>query len=88
MELGDNKILNVGLLLVATLVVAKLKSALIMPKSNKRLPPVIESWPILGGLLRFLKGPMVMLREEYPMLGSVFTSKQLDPIQFLLQLRH
>ena len=33
-ELDDNKILNVGLLLVATLLVAKLISALVMPRSK------------------------------------------------------
>lgn len=70
----DSKFFNVGLLVVATLLAAKLISALIMPKSNKRLPPVIKAWPpLIGGLLRFLKGPIIMLREEYPKLGSVFT---------------
>ncbi|KAJ8574269.1 hypothetical protein K7X08_026074 [Anisodus acutangulus] len=78
MELGDNKILNVGLLLAATLLVAKLISVLIMPRSNKRLPPVIKSWPLIGGLIRFLKGPVVMLKEEYPKLGSVFTLNLLN----------
>ncbi|KAK1552875.1 hypothetical protein Q3G72_024822 [Acer saccharum] len=69
----DNKYYNVGLLIVATLLVAKLISALIMPRSSKRLPHVVNGWPVIGGLLRFLKGPIVMLREEYPKLGSVFT---------------
>ncbi|KAK4380541.1 hypothetical protein RND71_002403 [Anisodus tanguticus] len=78
MEIGDNKILNVGLLLAATLLVAKLISVLIMPRSNKRLPPVIKSWPLIGGLIRFLKGPVVMLKEEYPKLGSVFTLNLLN----------
>lgn len=73
-----NKFLNVSLLLLATLVVAKIISALIMPRSNKRLPPVVKSWPLLGGLLRFMKGPVVMLREEYPKLGSVFTLNLLN----------
>ncbi|GAB4839517.1 hypothetical protein Ancab_029043 [Ancistrocladus abbreviatus] len=71
---AESKLFNVGLLIVATLVVAKLISALIMPRSKKRLPPVVRAWPpLIGGLIRFLKGPMVMLREEYPKLGSVFT---------------
>lgn len=70
---SDNKFYNVGLLLVATIVVAKLIAALIMPRSSKRLPPVIKSLPFVGGLLRFMKGPIVMIREEYPKLGSVFT---------------
>ncbi|KAJ4842705.1 hypothetical protein Tsubulata_017877 [Turnera subulata] len=69
----DSKFYNIGLLLVATIVVAKLIKALIMPRSTKRLPPVVKGWPLIGGLLRFLKGPIVMLREEYPKLGGVFT---------------
>ncbi|XP_041012656.1 sterol 14-demethylase-like [Juglans microcarpa x Juglans regia] len=69
----DNKLFNMGLLIVATLVVAKLISALIVPRSRKRLPPVVKSWPVIGGLIRFMKGPILMLREEYPKLGSVFT---------------
>lgn len=70
----DNKFFNVGLLVVATLLVAKLISVLIMPRSSKRLPPVVKAWPpLIGGLLSFLKGPIIMLREEYPKLGSVFT---------------
>lgn len=72
MEL-DSKLFSTGLLVLATLVVAKLISALIMPRSNKRLPPVVKAWPLVGGLLRFIGGPIVMLREEYPKLGSVFT---------------
>uniref|UniRef100_A0A7N0TXC9 sterol 14alpha-demethylase n=1 Tax=Kalanchoe fedtschenkoi TaxID=63787 RepID=A0A7N0TXC9_KALFE len=69
----DNKFYNVGLLLLATLVVAKLISSLVMPRSKKRLPPVVKAFPLVGGLARFLKGPMVMLRQEYQKLGSVFT---------------
>ncbi|KAL9268616.1 Sterol 14-demethylase-like protein [Drosera capensis] len=67
---------NVGILIVATLLVAKLISTLIFPKpsENQRLSPVIKSSPpLVGGLVRFLKGPMIMLREEYPKLGGVFT---------------
>ncbi|KAL0421648.1 UNVERIFIED_CONTAM: Sterol 14-demethylase [Sesamum latifolium] len=81
----NNKIWNVGLLLVATLVAAKLISALIIPRSKKRLPPTVSSWPVVGGLLRFMKGPIVMLREEYPKLGSVFTLNLLNKnITFLI----
>nr|AYM55680.1 cytochrome p450 [Croton stellatopilosus] len=69
----DNKLLNMGILILATVVVAKLISVLIMPRSKKRLPPVVQGWPVIGVLLRFLKGPIIMLREEYPKLGSVFT---------------
>ncbi|PKI71579.1 hypothetical protein CRG98_008096, partial [Punica granatum] len=81
----DNKFFNVGLLLVATLIAAKLISALILPRSRKRLPPVVSTLPVVGGLLRFLKGPIVMLREEYPKLGSVFTLNLLNKkITFLI----
>lgn len=68
-----DKLMNIGVLVLATIVVAKLISAFIMPRSKKRLPPVVKSWPLIGGFLRFLKGPIVMLREEYPKLGGVFT---------------
>ncbi|CAI0556340.1 unnamed protein product, partial [Linum tenue] len=69
------KLVNVGLLIVATVLLAKVVSALFMSRSGKRrLPPrVKQGIPVVGGLLRFLKGPIVMLREEYPKLGSVFT---------------
>ncbi|XP_075495415.1 obtusifoliol 14-alpha demethylase [Primulina tabacum] len=72
------QIMSVGLLLLATLVVAKFAYALIIPRSRKRLPPTVKSWPVLGGLVRFLRGPIVMLREEYPKTGSVFTLKLLN----------
>ncbi|XP_027335839.1 sterol 14-demethylase [Abrus precatorius] len=70
-----DKIFNTGLLIVATILVAKLISSFIVPKSRKRLPPVMKGWPLVGALPRFLKGPIFMLREEYPKLGSVFTLK-------------
>ncbi|KAG5525289.1 hypothetical protein RHGRI_031840 [Rhododendron griersonianum] len=79
MEFND-KLLNMGLVILATLAtlaVAKLISAFLNPKRT-RLPPVIASWPVLGGLFRFLKGPVQMLREEYPKLGSVFTLSLLN----------
>lgn len=74
----DNKFFNVAFLIVATLVVAKLISAFIIPRSKKCLPPTVKAFPLIGGLIRFLKGPVVMLREEYPKLGSVFTLKLLN----------
>lgn len=73
MDWKDSKMLNVGLVIVTTLVIAKLLSALLIPRSNKRLPPTVQTWPVLGGLIQFVKGTIVMLREEYPNLGSVFT---------------
>jgi sterol 14-demethylase len=82
---ADNKVFNMGLVIVATIVIAKLISILVMPRSSKRLPPVVKAWPVLGGLVRFLKGPVIMLREEYPKLGSVFTLSFLNKnITFLI----
>ncbi|XP_028127286.1 1-aminocyclopropane-1-carboxylate oxidase homolog [Camellia sinensis] len=71
---------NVGVLIVATIVVAKLTSAFGISRSGKRrLPPVVKTrWPVVGGLVRFLGGPVVMWREEYPKQGSVFTLKLLN----------
>lgn len=73
MDLKEIKLFNVGILIVATLVVAKILSSLFMSGSKKNLPPVVKAWPLLGGLARFMKGPIIMLREEYSKLGSVFT---------------
>lgn len=81
----ENKFFNVGLLVVATFVVAKLIAALVLSRSQKRLPPTVKAWPVIGGLIRFLKGPIVMIREEYPRLGSVFTLNFLNKnITFLI----
>ncbi|KAI4368543.1 hypothetical protein MLD38_017090 [Melastoma candidum] len=82
---ADNKFLNVGLVLLATVIVAKLISALLLSKSRKSLPPVVKTLPLIGGLLRFMKGPIIMLREEFPKLGSVFTVSLLNKkVTFLI----
>lgn len=76
MDVDKKFMCNMGLLIMATLVVAKLVSALItrhFSKKRLRLPPVVRGWPIIGGILRFMRGPIMMLGEEYPKLGSVFT---------------
>ncbi|KAJ0779988.1 putative sterol 14-alpha-demethylase [Helianthus annuus] len=81
----DPKLLNVISLLIATLIVAKIIATFLIPRSRKRLPPVVNAWPVFGGLFRFLKGPIVMLRQEYPKLGSVFTLNLLNKnITFLI----
>ena len=76
MELdSDKNLLKTGLVIVGTLVIAKLiYSFFTCSSKKKRLPPTLKAWPpLIGSLLRFLKGPIVMLRDEYPKLGSVFT---------------
>lgn len=65
--------LSAGLLFLATVVFVKLVCAALAPKSKKELPPTVKTLPIIGGLLRFMKGPIPMIREEYKKLGSVFT---------------
>ncbi|XP_058092892.1 sterol 14-demethylase [Magnolia sinica] len=72
-SLKENKFMNAGLIFLATIVFAKVMSAIMIARARKRLPPTVKAWPVLGGLARFMKGPVVMLREEYPKLGSVFT---------------
>lgn len=76
LDSGNNTLLKTGLVITATLVVAKLIFTFFTSSSSKkkRLPPTLQAWPpLIGSLLRFLKGPIVMLRDEYPNLGSVFT---------------
>lgn len=72
---SDKNLLKTGLVTIATLVIAKLIYSFFTSSSKKkRLPPTLKAWPpLIGSLLRFLKGPIVMLRDEYPKLGSVFT---------------
>ncbi|XP_068657585.1 obtusifoliol 14-alpha demethylase-like isoform X1 [Aristolochia californica] len=71
--LKDSKFLNASLLVLVTFVFLKLLSLVKNSRSGKRLPPSVKAWPVLGGLVRFMKGPIVMLREEYQKLGSVFS---------------
>lgn len=76
MELdSDNNLLKTGLVIVATLAISKLIFSFFTSQSRKkRHPPTLQAWlPLIGSLIRFLKGPVVMLRDEYPKLGSVFT---------------
>jgi len=79
MELTGNKYLSIGLLFLATLVFIKLISAILTPGSGKkRLPPSVKAFPVIGGLIKFMKGPIIMIREEYQKLGSVFTVNLLN----------
>lgn len=74
MDLADpnHRLIAGAALLVATLAFIKLllSSA---GGGKKRLPPTIPAAPLVGGLLRFMRGPIPMIREEYARLGSVFT---------------
>ncbi|GLJ10363.1 hypothetical protein SUGI_0126850 [Cryptomeria japonica] len=77
LDLMENMYVQAGFLVILTIVLAKIVSLLLGSGSRKNLPPVVSAWPIVGGLPRFLKGPVVLLKEEYPKLGSVFTIKLL-----------
>ena len=38
-----------------------------------RLPPVLPTIPIVGGLLKFMGGPIPLIRDAYAKYGSAFT---------------
>lgn len=74
MDLGEkNLYIGAGLLFVSTVVFLKFIWGFVVPNSRIRLPPTVKTFPLIGGLIRFMKGPIVMVREEYAKLGSVFT---------------
>jgi sterol 14alpha-demethylase len=87
MSLTDKHLLIAGaVLLVTTISMLKL---LVWSgsrvRSRRRLPPTIPAMPIIGGLIRFMRGPITMIREEYARLGSVFTLSTLGHrITFLI----
>ncbi|CAN6485626.1 unnamed protein product [Victoria cruziana] len=85
MDLKDANYYYVGALVLVSVVVAKLLSALLFSGSKKKIPPTVKAFPLVGGLLRFMKGPIVMIREEYKKLGSVFTLNLLNKkVTFLI----
>ena len=73
MDLGDSqqRLIAGAALLLAT--VAFVKLLLGSRARGKRLPPTIPGAPVVGGLIKFMRGPIPMIREEYARLGSVFT---------------
>ncbi|KAH7670145.1 Sterol 14-alpha-demethylase protein [Dioscorea alata] len=73
MDLKENKFFSIGLVFLATIIFIKLLAALFRSGSKHRQPPVVKSLPVIGGLLRFMKGPILLIRQEYQKLGSVFT---------------
>lgn len=79
MELTENKFLNIEVPFLPTIVVIKFITAILTSGSNKkRLSPSVKVLPMIGGLIRFMKGPIIMIREEYQKLGSVFTVNLLN----------
>lgn len=68
---------RVSLLIFSTLLLAKILSTLFFKNGCKKAPPHVRAFPLIGGILKFMKGPINMIREEYPRLGSVFTVKVL-----------
>lgn len=79
MDIAENKILSAGILFLATVIIIKLVSFIMTPGTGKkRLPPSVKALPLVGGLIKFMKGPIIMIREEYQKLGSVFTVNLLN----------
>ncbi|KAG0459600.1 hypothetical protein HPP92_022728 [Vanilla planifolia] len=74
----NGKDISAGLLFLVTIVFLRLVWGLLAQKSRRRLPPTVKTFPLIGGLLRFMKGPIVMVREEHAKLGSVFTVNLLN----------
>ena len=73
MDLADSRqrLLAGAALLLAT--VAFVRLLLGSRGRGKRLPPTIPGAPVVGGLIKFMRGPIPMIREQYARLGSVFT---------------
>ncbi|KAK1259645.1 Sterol 14-demethylase [Acorus gramineus] len=73
----NRRLLNAALAILAGLLLLKLLSTALTrrrPSNRLRSPPTVKAWPpLIGGLLKFVKGPILMVREEYERLGSVFT---------------
>ncbi len=83
-ESGTAKaLMQLGWLLVAVLVG---RAILGWSRRRTHTPPVVDTAvPFVGGLLKFVKGPVALLREQYAHLGSVFTVKLLTRnVTFLL----
>lgn len=76
---------RISLLILSTLLLAKILSTLFFRTAQKKLPPTVRTLPLIGGVRKFMKGPINMIREEYPRLGSVFTVHVLNrKITFLV----
>lgn len=45
-------------------------TAVLKPRGS---PPVIRTWPLVGGMAQFLKGPMGLMANAMPKYGEVFT---------------
>lgn len=79
MDLPSSNYMSIVILFLVTIVSIKLITALLTPSSGKkRLPPAVKALPVIGGLIRFMKGPIVMIRDEYQRVGSVFTVSVLN----------
>ncbi|XP_066355604.1 obtusifoliol 14-alpha demethylase-like isoform X2 [Miscanthus floridulus] len=77
MDLADipqqQRLIAGAALLVATVIFLKLLLSARSGGGKKRLPPTIPGAPVVGGLVKFMRGPIPMIREQYARLGSVFT---------------
>eukprot|EP00249_Psilotum_nudum_P016916 c26052_g1_i1 orf=549-2048(+) len=82
---GLSPLSRVILLVISTLLLTKILASFFFRQPSKKLPPKVPALPLVGGLLRFMKGPINMIKEEYPRLGSIFTVNVLNRnITFLI----
>eukprot|EP00976_Prorocentrum_cordatum_P105838 1194338-Prorocentrum_minimum.AAC.4 len=61
-------IMAAGFIVVTTLFINSLLGMM-----NSKRPPIIAGLPLIGGFLKFVKGPMPLMDEAYKKYGSVFT---------------
>jgi sterol 14-demethylase len=73
MNACDNQQKLIASIMLLVVSITFIKLLLQSGSRGKRLPPTVSAVPLVGGLIRFMRGPIPMIREEYARLGSVFT---------------
>lgn len=73
MNACDNQQKLIACIMLLVVSITFIKLLLQYGSRGKRLPPTVSAVPLVGGLVRFMRGPIPMIREEYARLGSVFT---------------
>eukprot|EP00899_Mesostigma_viride_P025282 jgi/Mesvir1/5939/Mv00704-RA.1 len=70
-----DKGIGVPVLAVGAVVALSLVVAIILGLSGsgkKKLPPKLACFPVIGGVLKFIKGPIYLMHEGYKKHGSIF----------------
>jgi sterol 14-demethylase len=45
----------------------------LMTRRNGKAPPTLRTIPVIGGVLKFMEGPLKLVKEGYEKHGDVFT---------------